>query len=157
MKKRQADFVRKYMRELRHALPINYPNQKKILHSIKQNLINYINENPYSDYSNLTNEFGTPLDTAISFMNEMPEETFSESLKKRKKIFLISIILLIICTATIITYFNYLAATTPIYIDQVTYIYNDTEISYSTEILDTELKSFPYTERNISKLYHLRR
>ena len=103
MKKRQADFVRKYMRELRHALPINYPNQKKILHSIKQNLINYINENPYSDYSNLTNEFGTPLDTAISFMNEMPEETFSESLKKRKKIFLISIILLIICTATIIT------------------------------------------------------
>lgn len=59
MKKRQADFVRKYMRELRHALPINYPNQKKILHSIKQNLINYINENPYSDYSNLTNEFGT--------------------------------------------------------------------------------------------------
>ena len=59
-------------------------------------------------------------------------------LKKRKKIFLISIILLIICTATIITYFNYLAATTPIYIDQVTYIYNDTEISYSTEILDTE-------------------
>ena len=58
--------------------------------------------------------------------------------KKRKKIFLISIILLIICTATIITYFNYLAATTPIYIDQVTYIYNDTEISYSTEILDTE-------------------
>lgn len=29
MKKRQADFVRKYMRELRHALPINYPNQKK--------------------------------------------------------------------------------------------------------------------------------
>ena len=124
MKKRQADFVRKYMRELRHALPINYPNQKKIL--------------PYSDYSNLTNEFGTPLDTAISFMNEMPEETFSESLKKRKKIFLISIILLIICTATIITYFNYLAATTPIYIDQVTYIYNDTEISYSTEILDTE-------------------
>lgn len=28
MKKRQADFVRKYMRELRHALPINYPNQK---------------------------------------------------------------------------------------------------------------------------------
>ena len=103
MKKRQADFVRKYMRELRHALPINYPNQKKILHSIKQNLINYINENPYSDYSNL-----------------------------------ISIILLIICTATIITYFNYLAATTPIYIDQVTYIYNDTEISYSTEILDTE-------------------
>mgnify|MGYP000972130407 FL=1 len=96
MKKRQADFVRKYMRELRHALPINYPNQKKILHSIKQNLINYINENPYSDYSNLTNEFGTPLDTAISFMNEMPEETFSESLKKRKKIFLISIILLII-------------------------------------------------------------
>ena len=95
-------------------------------------------ENPYSDYSNLTNEFGTPLDTAISFMNEMPEETFSESLKKRKKIFLISIILLIICTATIITYFNYLAATTPIYIDQVTYIYNDTEISYSTEILDTE-------------------
>ena len=52
MKKRQADFVRKYMRELRHALPINYPNQKKILHSIKQNLINYINENPYSDYSN---------------------------------------------------------------------------------------------------------
>ena len=82
MKKRQADFVRKYMRELRHALPINYPNQKKILHSIKQNLINYINENPYSDYSNLTNEFGTPLDTAISFMNEMPEETFSESLKK---------------------------------------------------------------------------
>ena len=138
MKKRQADFVRKYMRELRHALPINYPNQKKIMHSIKQNLINYINENPYSDYSNLTNEFGTPLDTAISFMNEMPEETFSESLKKRKKIFLISIILLIICTATIITYFNYLAATTPIYIDQVTYIYNDTEISYSTEILDTE-------------------
>ena len=88
MKKRQADFVR-------NALPINYPNQKKILHSIKQNLINYINENPYSDYSNLTNEFGTPLDTAISFMNEMPEETFSESLKKRKKIFLISIILLI--------------------------------------------------------------
>ena len=87
MKKRQADFVRKYMRELRHALPINYPNQKKIMPSIIQNPINYINENPYSDYSNLTNEFRTPLDTAISFMNEMPEETFSESLKKRKKIF----------------------------------------------------------------------
>lgn len=52
MKKRQADFVRKYMRELRHALPINYPNQKKILHSIKQNLLNYINENPYSVNSN---------------------------------------------------------------------------------------------------------
>lgn len=29
MKKRQADFVRKYMRELRHALPINYQIKKK--------------------------------------------------------------------------------------------------------------------------------
>ena len=70
MKKRQADFVRKYMRELRHALPINYPNQKKILHSIKQNLINYINENPYSDYSNLTNEFGTPMFRSFKAVKE---------------------------------------------------------------------------------------
>ena len=113
MKKRQADFVRKYMRELRHALPINYPNQKKILHSIKQNLINYINENPYSDYSNLTNEFGTPLDTAISFMNEMPEETCS----------LVEFVMLVVAF-----YAQY----------EIGYIYNDTEISYSTEILDTE-------------------
>lgn len=83
MKKRQADFVRKYMRNFA-MLFLSIIQIKKILHSIKQNLINYINENPYSDYSNLTNEFGTPLDTAISFMNEMPEETFSESLKEEK-------------------------------------------------------------------------
>lgn len=76
---------------------------KKILHSIKQNLINYINENPYSDYSNLTNEFGTPLDTAISFMNEMPEETFSESLKRGKNISYINNI-----TYYMYCYYNYL-------------------------------------------------
>lgn len=128
MKNRHSYLVRKYMRELRHALPFIYSDQRKILQSIKHNLSNYIEEHPNTDYSGLIKEFGSPLDTAASFMSE---ETFSEALRKRKKTAILVIATILSCTAVILGYCAYLADTTPMYIDQVTYIYDDTEVLYN--------------------------
>lgn len=90
-----------YLSKLKKQLPISSPAKKAFLHTLKQNIENYIIEHPDATYELVKTNFGTPDEVALSFCETInPDELNTQVYLKKKIIWGCSIliaILLLLC------------------------------------------------------------
>ena len=67
----QAKHISRYIKNVKKVFPWGYPNKKKILKELKNNLKLFFNEHPDVSYEDLCLHFGTPdsyIDDRMSLM-----------------------------------------------------------------------------------------
>lgn len=142
MGKLQAQ-LKKYYRDIKREIPKNYPGSTDIVNHIRQNIENFLDEQPDASFDDIISQFGNASEIVSSFIEDMSAEEIAALLKKeRKKRYFtwafcaVSIIILgSICCHIYRIYMN----EQPFIIEETTIIYPETEyIETETNIMDTE-------------------
>lgn len=142
MGKLQAQ-LKKYYRDIKREIPKNYPGSTDIVNHIRQNIENFLDEQPNASFDDIISQFGNASEIVSSFIEDMSAEEIAALLKKeRKKRYFtwafcaVSIIILgSICCHIYRIYMN----EQPFIIEETTIIYPETEyIETETNIMDTE-------------------
>lgn len=75
-----------YLRHLKLLLPYHYQEEKQYMKRLKQNLEEYMDEFPSSDYNDLVKQFGAPKEIAAEFYSELDDKQFMHRLRLKKYI-----------------------------------------------------------------------
>ncbi|MEE1517194.1 MAG: DUF6120 family protein [Lachnospiraceae bacterium] len=98
----QAKHISRYIKNVKKVFPWGYPNKKKILKELKNNLKLFFNEHPDVSYEDLCLHFGTPdsyIDDRMSLYS--PDELRRSVQMKKRKYIIIGVIIFIIIIAFI--------------------------------------------------------
>ena len=80
----------KQLREYYHSVwvGLSYPGKmkKKLLERLKEQVANYLEENPDADLEMIQNRFGTPQQIAAAALEELPTPEVLQKLRIRKKL-----------------------------------------------------------------------
>lgn len=90
MKHKMKKKVRHYLREISSALPTDYPNKKRILNALKQNIENFLEEHPNAQWKDVIKRFGSATDLANSYIEELSDTDIALSYQIHHRQFLIS-------------------------------------------------------------------
>lgn len=131
MGKLQAQ-LKKYYRDIKREIPKNYPGSTDIVNHIRQNIENFLDEQPNASFDDIISQFGNASEIVSSFIEDMPTEDITALLKKdRKKRYVtwVDCIFSIIIVSGICYYIYLLIVSTPVEITETTtiYYYEDTE------------------------------
>lgn len=126
--------IKCYLKEIAVLIPKDYPNKKQILQSIKQNLESFLEEFPESSFQDITNEFGTAMEIANSFIEDLSGTSVFVSLHKKKRrnhFILISCMILFMLSAFLcVSMYYFLRNHQNVSKGDTFYIYNGTEITH---------------------------
>lgn len=139
MKHKMKKKVRHYLREISSALPMDYPNKKRILNALKQNIENFLEEHPSSDWNDILYQFGTSNEVVSSYIAELSDTEISISNQKRHRNFLVSTIASFSAIMILILgiYHYYLwKQTHDFIIEETLIVYDGTEFLSESEIED---------------------
>lgn len=75
-----------YLRHLKLLLPYHHSEEKQYMKRLKQNLSEYMDEFPSSDYKELVNQFGEPKEVVAQFYAELDDDQFVKRLRTKKHI-----------------------------------------------------------------------
>ena len=75
-----------YLRHLKLLLPYHYREEKRYIQRLKQNLSEYMDEFPSSDYNDLVRQFGAPKEIAAEFYTELDDAQFMNRIRMKKYI-----------------------------------------------------------------------
>ena len=78
--------VRRYLREIKKGIPCTGRRKRDILNKINETIGEYLEENPDSQYEDLTARFGTPKQIVSSYVEEMDTPELIKKLNVRRKI-----------------------------------------------------------------------
>ena len=131
MGKLQAQ-LKKYYRDIKREIPKNYPGSTDIVNHIRQNIENFLDEQPNASFDDIISQFGNASEIVSSFIEDMPTEDITALLKKdRKKRYVTWVVCIfsIIIVSGICHYIYLLIVSTPVEITETTtiYYYEDTE------------------------------
>lgn len=76
--------VARYCREVWVALPSGFRQKKKLIKEIRRNIRQYQEENSLIDYVAIVTRFGTPLQIAASYVEEMEPQDVLRGLDVKK-------------------------------------------------------------------------
>ena len=63
-----------YLRSVRHLLYVRGKWEKRFLENLKKDMEEYERTHPSAVYEDLTEEFGTPIDTFFSYLSEQDSD-----------------------------------------------------------------------------------
>lgn len=131
MGKLQAQ-LKKYYRDIKREIPKNYPGSTDIVNHIRQNIENFLDEQPNASFDDIISQFGNASEIVSSFIEDMSAEEIAALLKKdRKKRYVIWVVCIfsIIIISGVCYYTYLLIVSTPVEITETTtiYYYEDTE------------------------------
>lgn len=93
--------VSKYIREIRHFLPVYGHFEKRYLKDIQQAVRDYVESNENSSFDDLITEFGEPKDLVSNYILEQDAESLRKAIKFSgyiKATLLVAILTLLACT-----------------------------------------------------------
>ena len=76
----------RYLWEVREELPGNRRQKKQILSRVESSVRDFVIENPHVDYATITQRFGTPQQSAASYIEEVSTPELTQQLRIRKTI-----------------------------------------------------------------------
>lgn len=98
--------VKKYIKDCKRVFPFHGKKEKTFLERLNQSVNEYINQNHNVTYDNLTNQFGSPKDIMISYIQDCDNEYIIKkmNIKKLIKRFAITICTILIIGLSMICY-----------------------------------------------------
>lgn len=130
------------MKEISRSIPNDYPNKKRLIAGISQNLDQFAAEHGEASFNQIVEEFGHAPDIAASFMEELENADIAVSLKneKRKNRRLLSLCALIAAVALLLYgAFYYWLFHLKIQKSDPVYNYNGREVTYE-EFMELQKK-----------------
>lgn len=78
--------IKKYCREVSRALPCSRDLKRKITDQITQSIQEFLNENPNAAYADIEAEFGSPMQIASAYLDEVDHEKLTSELKLKQRV-----------------------------------------------------------------------
>ena len=90
--------MRKYLKNCKRLFPIYGSYERQFLKKLKNQIVNYMEENKEASYQDIVEQFGTPTEVVISYYDNVDEEALlrKTNLEKHVRVFLAVLILLVI-------------------------------------------------------------
>jgi uncharacterized membrane protein len=125
----------KYLRDLKHLMPVYGKEQRIYLNTIDQSLDDYCNSNPDASYEELVENFGSPQEIIGDYLREQDTHTLIKQINRRRILHLNAIVFLAaLCLCSIV--FCYYCYRSYVRVQQICPVYTTEEIiitDYSTE------------------------
>lgn len=135
--------LKKYYRDIKNEIPNNYSGKMDIINNIRQNIEDFLTEQPESSFDDVLSEFGSASEIVASFIDDMSTEEIAALLKKdrRKRHCTWAICVVTLLLVGGLCYYMYLLiAYTPVEITETIITYPE------TEYIDTEYEYHMETE-----------
>lgn len=118
--------LKKYYRNIKREIPNDYSGKKDIIDNIRQNIEDFLAEQPEATFADVLSQFGNASEIVASFIDDMSTEEIAALLKKdrwkRHCTWAICIVTLLLVGG--LCYYMYLLiACTPVEITETTIIY----------------------------------
>lgn len=104
MTKEQKSLSQKYIKKVNKCFPAFYPNKRKVLHELQDNLQTYFSEHiTTTSESELYSDFGTPDEYADMIISYTSQDELRNTIKMRARTILISsaIVVFILTVSTV--------------------------------------------------------
>lgn len=99
----------RYLRSVRRLLYVRGKWEKRFLENLKKDMEEYERTHPGAVYEELTEEFGTPIDTFFSYLSEQDSAYLTRRIRRKKMFRKIGSILTAFLIAGLLLYCRYLA------------------------------------------------
>ena len=81
MNQKMKKKIKHYLHEISASLPAGYPNKKRLLRTLQQNIDDFLEEYPNADWEAVTEHFGSSDDLARSYMEQLSDAELAASYK----------------------------------------------------------------------------
>ena len=81
MNQKMKKKIKHYLHEISASLPAGYPNKKRLLRTLQQNIYDFLEEYPNADWAAVTEHFGSSDDLARSYMEQLSDAELAASYK----------------------------------------------------------------------------
>lgn len=77
--------LKKYYRNIKREIPNDYSGKKDIIDNIRQNIEDFLAEQPEATFADVLSQFGNASEIAASFIDDMSTEEIAALLKKDRR------------------------------------------------------------------------
>ena len=95
--------TRQYFRRVRIFLPVYGKDEKQFVRNLRNDMEEYIDAHPSCSWKDICDEFETPYEAVYGYLSAFPAEDLCRSIRSRKRIRIVLIIVLIL-SALIFTF-----------------------------------------------------
>ena len=93
MNQKMKKKIKHYLHEISASLPAGYPNKKRLLRTLQQNIYDFLEEYPDADREDVIEHFGASCDIAQSYIEEFSDTELAASYKTHHRhLFLTTVI-----------------------------------------------------------------
>ncbi|MBC5713134.1 hypothetical protein H8S17_02715 [Roseburia sp. BX1005] len=93
MNQKMKKKIKHYLHEISASLPAGYPNKKRLLRTLQQNIYDFLEEYPDADWEDVIKHFGASCDIAQSYIEEFSDTELAASYKTHHRhLFLTTVI-----------------------------------------------------------------
>ena len=78
--------VRRYLRSVWKLLPGKIKEKRTVICQVRDNLMQFMEEEPFADYETIVARFGTPKQIASAYLDEMDTAELMKSLRVKRRI-----------------------------------------------------------------------
>lgn len=113
--------LNRYLKKIRNSVPNIYIKRKIVINDMKQSIRNYLSEFPNASFEDIQQEFGTPLEIAAAFLNELPDTYAAKTIIQKKHYLIVFALLSAVIISCLLMWIIYLRRNTVIYIENTVY------------------------------------
>ncbi len=95
--------IKTYLRNISTALPADYPNKKILLHTLQQNIDDFLTEHPDADWMDVIKHFGDSAAVVQSYMDELSDTELAASYKTSHRRFFLTTTVCCIALIALVT------------------------------------------------------
>ena len=131
MNQKMKKKIKHYLHEISASLPAGYPNKKRLLRTLQQNIYDFLEEYPDTDWEDVIEHFGASCDIAQSYIEEFSDTELATSYKTHhRNIFVSTIICFIVFIFLILAIYSFYLwkQTHDFIIEETLTVYDGTEI-----------------------------
>lgn len=79
--------VRRYLRSVWKLLPCKLKIKRIVICQVRDNLLQFMGDAPLADYETIVDRFGTPMQIASTYLDEMDTAELVKSLRIKRRVF----------------------------------------------------------------------
>ena len=131
MNQKMKKKIKHYLHEISASLPAGYPNKKRLLRTLQQNIYDFLEEYPDADWEDVIEHFGASCDIAQSYIEEFSDTELATSYKTHhRNIFVSTIICFIVFIFLILAIYSFYLwkQTHDFIIEETLTVYDGTEM-----------------------------
>ena len=131
MNQKMKKKIKHYLHEISASLPAGYPNKKRLLRTLQQNIYDFLEEYPDADWEDVIKHFGASCDIAQSYIEEFSDTELATSYKTHhRNIFVSTIICFIVFIFLILAIYSFYLwkQTHDFIIEETLTVYDGTEM-----------------------------